>query len=433
MDNDLVLKKVHEELQRRFRVAGRGAVSRVQEQLQLGAGYFRDLRRPGRRRFDLRVLLDALGALQVNPAEFFSTVLGSMDPMTAFKAEAMALRRRQKRQPRILDLLDERELEQRGEIFDLDRLNAKFRHHPKQVRQRVVAWIRRIDKSQIPSLLAIYASACRISAQLESAQIILAHAYNLAEEAGDVPVQADILNRSAYVLAARSDFQGAIALTEKAILAFTRSAQSIGIGKALVDLASWHVYLEQYDQALEIYRAALQHLPADSGHLDVGANRCSIYINLGLISMRLHQFEQARDFVRSARQESDGVDASLLGKAIWLEAEIARREERYDLAEDLYEEAIDIYHERAPLDVAVLSVELVRVQLLKGKLAKAYATAKAMTTLLFPLEHNPIAAAAITELIRCALEGRGLTIKLIDHVAQELSQGNHTPRSHAST
>ena len=431
MDNDLVLKKVHEELQRRFRVAGRGAVSRVQEQLKLGAGYFRDLRRPGRRRFDLRVLLDALGALQVNPSEFFSTVLGPMDPVSAFRAEAIALNRRQKRPPRILELLDQREPGQHGKTIDLDQLNTDFRHHPKQVRQRAIAMIRRISTSQLAPLLATYASACRVSAQLEAAQIVLVRALELAEEAGDVPTQADILSRAAYVLAARSDFQGAIALTEKAILAHTKSAQPIGVGKALADLASWHFYLEQFDQAIAIYRAALEHLPAENQRLDVRANRCGTYQNLGLISMKMNCFEQARAYAHSARKESSGLDASVLGKAIWLEAEISRREERYDRAESLYEEAIGIYHERSPLDVAVLSVELVRVQLLKGKLGEAYATAKAMTTLLFPLEHNPIAAAAITELIRCALEGRGLTLQLIERVAQELTQESK-PRSASS-
>ena len=424
MDSDHVLKKVHEELQRRFRIAGRGAVSRVQEELQLGAGYFRDLRRPGRRRFDLRVLLDALEALQVDPAEFFSTVFGTLDPISALKAETKALIRQQKRPPRILELLSERDPELIGEPRDLDTMDSEFRDHPRQVRQRAMAWIHRIERSQIPRLLGIYGSACRVSVQLEVAQIVMVKALEMAEAADDFSTQGEILQRCAYVLAARSEYNRAMELTEKAIFLHARAQQPTHVGKTLTDLAIWHEQLDNLEEARDYYLAALDYLPVESKRQDIRANRYSCLGNLGWISMALNNLEAAHNYVRQAKKLSEEMDVSLKVKAVWLEARIIRREGRYERAESLYKEAIDVFRGRSPLDVAVLSVELAQVQLLQQKVVEAYSTAKAMTHLLFPLERNPIAAAAITELIRCALEGRGLTVKLLDRVAQDLSKEN---------
>ena len=420
MNSDHVMKNVHDELQRRFRIAGRGAVSRVQEQLHLGAGYFRDLRRPGRRRFDLRVLLEALGALQVDAAEFFSSVLGTADPIQTFKAEAAYLRRRQKRTPRILELLEERTGSE-NEHLDLSALAAEFRDQPRQVRQRAMAWVRRIHPDQLAQLLAIYGSACRVSVQLEVAQIVLAEALEMAEESKDLTSQAEILMRCSYVLAARLNYKGAAELVEKSVLLYTRARNSLGIGKALLDLANWNVAMENQQEGLELYRAALEHLPESSANLEARANRYSCFCNIGRLHMSEGNLGKARDYIRQAQEVSEGLDASLQGKAMWLEAQIYRREDRLDHAERLYREAIGVFQDRSPLDVAVLSVELTRVQFLQHKIQQAYATAKTMTTLLFPLESNPIAAAAITEMIRCALEGRGLTLQLIDEVSRKLN------------
>ena len=103
MNAEEFLENIQGELQRRFRAAGSGSVGRVERTLNLAQGYFRDQRRPGRRRVDLKILHDALETLGVEPAEFFASVLGIVDPSELFRSRARALARRKR--PSILQVL----------------------------------------------------------------------------------------------------------------------------------------------------------------------------------------------------------------------------------------------------------------------------------------------------------------------------------------
>lgn len=431
MSAEQVLQRVQGELQRRFRIAGRGAVSRVQEQLQLGAGYFRDLRRPGRQRFDLRILLEALGALGVDAAEFFSSVLGSADPMDTFLAEAAALRCKLKRDPKILVLVDQRPDEFEAIPCDQQALDDLRLEDPRRAMKKILSEVSRTADEEIPMLLGVYGSCCRLLGQEQVAHLVLARALEMASEQDDLETLGDLQQRSCFVLASRTDYEGALALSEKAMLTHVLAGNLIGIGKNLVSQGFFLASMERFDEATRVWQRAMDYLPIDSTRPDVRTNRFSCYLNIGVICLKSGDLENAKRSCAQARNVAAVVNNENLGKAIWLEAPIFKKEGDLQKACLLLHEALELYREINPISAALIAIDLVRLQLKIGRTVTAYETAKAMATLVKPLESNKVASAAITELVRCAIAGRGLTASLLDEISRGIEKERARPASRA--
>lgn len=424
MRTDQIIDKVQGELQHRFRLAGRGSVQRVQEQLQLGAGYFRDLRRPGRQRFDLRVLLDALHALEVDEAEFFTSVFGKADPLDTFRVEGSSLLRRLRRAPRILRVEAERSADEPRESVDLDILDAERHDHPRRVMQRACRWMRTARGRQLPRLLGIYASAARALGRLDEAHAVLCRGFETALDLDDRHAVGELSQRAAYVLVDRGQYDRALALAERATSEFVAEGDVIGAGKTLVDRGGWERAAGNPEEALRLFRAALRYLPADSDRIDVRKNRFACWTLLGILYSELGQPQRASRFLRKARQvAAAGLGRRMLVDVLTLDATISRQNGDYARAAQLLAEALPILHDLEPLDAALAATDLAKIQLAMGRAVEAYDTAKSMTLLLKPLERNPVAAAAITELVRVALTGQGLNATVLDRVAKNLAKG----------
>ena len=431
------IRKVLSELQRRFRIAGRGSVARVERDLGLSSGYFKDQRRPERRRFDLRILFRALEALDIDPAEFFSSVLGNADPLMVFLAEGAALRRRRKRIPRILALEAEREErgdvsrdEQSEELEALDRLRLD---DPELVIRRARRMMPKIADSLVAPLLGVYASACRVAGKSNEAMAVLFRALVLAQEEADPEVVADLMLRAGYVTASRGQAEMALALAERSTLVSTRSGDRVGIGRALHDQGTWHYHLGHPRRALASMRSAVSYLEqgADSSPgRGAARSRFSCLMTLGVMHRGQGELDIAEDYLRQAREHPrEVVGEQLYGKLVALQASIAREAGRYLRAEELYRESLEIFRPIAPYDTALCGLELARIQLRCGNTADAYVTAKGLMPLVEPLEKNPAASAALTELLRVALTGHGLTEALLQQVAIDLQEEQkQTPR-----
>lgn len=424
MRTDQIIDKVQGELQHRFRLAGRGSVQRVQEQLQLGAGYFRDLRRPGRQRFDLRVLLDALHALEVDEAEFFASVLGKADPLDTFCVEGSSVLRRLRRAPRVLRVEAERHPDEPRENHDLDALDAERHDHPRRVMQRACRWMQTVRDRRMPRLLGIYASAARTLGKLDEAQAVLCRGFELALEQGNRHAVGELAQRAAYVLVDRGQYERALTLAERATSEFVAEGDVVGAGKTLVDRGGWERAVGRPEEALRLFRAALRYLPAHSERIDVRKNRFACWTLLGVLYSELEQPKRASRFLRRARHiAAAGLGRRMLVDVLTLDASISRQGGDYSRAADLLTEALPILHDLEPLDAALTAIDLAKIQLVMGRAVEAYETAKSMTLLLKPLERNPVAAAAITELVRVALTGQGLNATILDRVAKDLAKG----------
>ena len=431
------IRKVLAELQRRFRIAGRGSVTRVEKELGLSAGYFKDQRRPERQRFDLKILFRALDALKVNSSEFFASVLGPADPLTVFKVEGAALRRKKAQLPRILVLEAERHenigsesVRKSPETADLDSLDSLRYDNPGLVMRRARSLMPRVDDAQVPFLLGAYASACRVSGRSDEAVIVLTTALERAAELGDQAALADLLLRAGYIVAERGQQEMAFALAERATVVFARCGDLVGIGRSLIDQGMRLFHMGRQRRAAEATAMALQYLVEDGSAPAslIERNRWSCLMNLCLIHRSLGELDLAEGYARQARDYSGGLGKKQLAKIVTLEAAIARDAGRLETAEHLYREAVEIFRPIAALDTALCSVEVVRIQLRLNRTAEAYKTAKAMMPLLEPLEKSHLASAALAQLLRCALTGHGLSEALLQSVAGGLQQEQETGR-----
>lgn len=433
MSQDLI-RRVLGELQRRFRVAGRGSVKRVERELDLGAGYFKDQRRPGRRRVDLRLLFRALEALSVDPAEFFAAIMGGADPVAGFEKEAATLRRRTKPLPRILQLESKPAAggSARETDPDLAGLDSLRYENPELVLRRARSLLPRVTDARVPQVLGIYASACRVAGRLNEAQMVLGRALELARERCGPAVLGDLLLRAGYVDGTRLQLERAHDLAERATLLFAKSGDLAGIGRALVEQGLWQGHLDRPRHALRSLTAALEYLPREAAADPLlRRNQFSCLLSLGLLHRQLGDLRAARSYARAARASARGIERVVLGKLTFLRASIAHDLDELERAEALYGEALATFQPAAPMDALLCAVKLARLQLGRGRTAAAYETAKAAAPVVESLEPEPMVSAALTELLGCALAGRGLSEALLERVARGLEEGPARRRRHA--
>ncbi len=271
-------------------------------------------------------------------------------------------------------------------------------------------------------LLAVWGSARRMVFDrpntLDEAQQALIAAYEIAEAWGAAPILGDLLQRLGCVVADRGDRQRALALTDLALVKHATGCHQRGIARSLVDRGGWLYYLGKPCQAIEAQQAALEQLPEDERR-----NRFSAFQNLGLCYQELGEPDRAKHYAKLAEEISDGLGDFLRGKLLWLQAGISVDCHERGKAERYLENVIGIFFAIHPIESAVATTDLVRLQLEDGRLPDAYETARNAVHLVGALKKNRIAAAAIEELTCCAYAGRGLTVALVDEVAQRIKEG----------
>lgn len=441
MTIDSLLIAIHRELQRRFRASGPGTIGRVEQSLNLSSGYFRDQRRTDRLRIDLRVLLKTLELLEIDRAEFFSSILGKRDPLVSFCSEGRFLRSQCRRSIPILEAMRQR-LETHPSStrrFDLGALDAQRDHDPKQLARQAKTWMLQVDDDQIIPLLGIYASACRALGQLNRAQIVLTAAIESAPD-GPADLLGDLLLRSSSVLGDQGRYEQAQELAEKAINYFVLADDRLGIAKALIKRGMAQGCAGQQKDEIQSFTAALRYLADLNGGLprspsepeggcEVQRNLFSALTNLALAHHQLQEFEPAEYLAQRAEEVASHLGPALSGKLVWLRGTIAWRAGRLPQAEAHLERALEFHRPRAPLSSALIAVDLISVQLQRGNHEEATQTTRAMTTLVRSLEPHPVALAAITQLIRCALEGKGL-VAAVEDAARHLRSCNDLNPAH---
>ena len=442
MQSEHLIEKVHFELQQRFRTAGHGSVARVQKALRLNSAYFRDLRRPGRSHFDLRILLDALEVLEIQPSDFFAAVFGTSDPVESFCSEAQALFRRFRRRVGILELEAERQeppthpLDSKAVRLELAELNALRKVDPNKVLRRTRSLLPKVEDSLVPRVLAVHAAAFRVQGRLDEAQMVLGKAIEWVRSFDDPGLEAELYMRAGYVVASRGDFQRAVDLSERATVLFANHGDGLGIGKSLVERGNWLYGLERYDEASTLFEGALQHFDRGTSSGDEvesaldSENRiyhASCLLSLARTHLRLGDLEAARLWAAEARSRSQ--DTGLEPELAWMQASIARDRGDAVEAEQHLLDVVELYRGVAPVNTALAIVELARLQLESGRVEDSYETAKSMLTVIGDLESNPLVSAALTEVLRIVLAGRGLTLALLDQALVSL-QSERTQSEH---
>ncbi|MCP3962211.1 MAG: hypothetical protein GY719_30580 [bacterium] len=273
-------------------------------------------------------------------------------------------------------------------------------------------------------MLAVYGSALRMTEDHDAAQQTLVLALERAEPTGDYGLLGDLLQRLAYVVADRcGDVHRAARLAARATDLHLLAGDLNAVGKSLVDRGLWLYELSQFDEVLAILRRALELL-ADGEH----RNRFSAFQLLGLSCRELGDLERAQQYVSLAAELAPRVGPWLAAKLLRLRARIAVDRQRYLAAEEHLREAIEDFLSISAGEAALATAELVRVLLLQERGAEACETAGTMARFIIPLEErSPVAAAAALNLLRCGQAGRGITVELVERVAEVLEEERARP------
>jgi tetratricopeptide (TPR) repeat protein len=216
-------------------------------------------------------------------------------------------------------------------------------------------------------------------------------------------------------------------LADATLLLAVRVGDEVRIGHGHFLRAVMLRELEQPWEAILAYQAALRHLRAHD-------ERTSVLQGLGFTFLALGDLEQAQAWAEKFERESATIqwDANAQGRAYWLKAAIAARRQAWQEAADLYEAAGERLGDQ-PVDAAMIAAERTRALLHLGRRYEAIAFARQQCHLVIPLEDvNPIAAAALADLIRAGSEGeQTLTLQVVNAVTEGLARAR-VPSARAS-
>ncbi len=405
-------QRLHLHLQKTLRQRGPGSITALEKALGVRSGWLRYKRYRGT--LELSHLLQILHWLDLDPGPFFSEVFGERPsalrlpirkgnvPLLVRRAVQRFVNGAVAKQPRLSE----------SDLLGFERAR---RNSPREVIQQITACLDQADGEQLPRLLSTAGSAWRHLIQLDKAQHALNSALQMAEDLDMPALTGDLLQRLGYVVADAGEHATAWRLARRATDTYTLVADLEGIGKSFVDQGIWLFYLDRTDEAIAAHQAALRYLPPSAEE-----NRCAALQALGLCHRRRGELEEAANYADQARLLEGSLDPFGRARLIWLQGQIAADQERYAEAEESLSEAARSLMKLHPGDAALITTELVHLQLRRGHNERAYETASTMISLVEPLNRQPLISAAVVELLRCCLSGRGLTLSLVAEVKNKL-------------
>ncbi len=405
------IRRVHAVLREVFRRRGRGSVKRVEATLAISQGSFRQWRR--RERLDLDVLFRALEVLEVPPARFWVEVFGGdFDPVQVAKRPTGP-----PKDPVVRRAVSRWQGKAPGESREMTeelwrRLDGLRGEDPQKAVRRIKAALKNAEPSWIPRLLAAYGSARRVQVRLDQALEALHYGLLLAEEHESRAVCADLLQRLGVAHAYGGNHSLGLLFAREAAYEHRMAGNLRGEGRSWVDQGSRFFSLGRLGDAVAAYEAALQCLPGDEKR-----HRFSAWQGLAVANHRRGALREAAENAKRAEALTSDVDSALVGKLVWVKAEIAETTRDYAQAELGYAQAVELNRKLSPIDAALAGA---RTQVLQGKIEAGCESTKALASLLSPLEENRVVSAALMRLLRIAFEGRRLTETKLERAAQEI-------------
>ncbi|RME98146.1 MAG: hypothetical protein D6773_14840, partial [Alphaproteobacteria bacterium] len=280
--------------------------------------------------------------------------------------------------------------------------------------------------------------------KLDQATVLLGIAVDIAQRY-DLPlVVARLAIRAALVLSNVAEYERGLALAEWAMIRYSEADDAVGVGQAHYCRGLMLGYSGHHAAAIKAFHAALRYLPAEPVWFHGGAWQCIGFnhymqgltedANAALPRCREDKKgwvdEAAHALTKATEILSAGAGQEALGNLAWIRARVAVVRDELRLADQLYAQALEhIADAGIWLDAALIAAERVGVLLELGKAVEARQFARGLTPLVIPLEDaSPIAALALADLIRAALEGSKITHEMLEQVRAKICAW----RGHAS-
>lgn len=410
----LMMDAIHSVLKERH-----GEITRVLKKLGHQESYLRKYRQ---RDNCEAVKLGKAGALleagEIPPSMFWPRAFPEgCDPLARFRSEAAVLERGA-RVPKVL--LAIREHHAAGELVDaphdaraadIDEIWQERIADPARAGRRAASMARYgAERPFVARALGVWGAVLRTRGDLNTATIVLGDAIELAE--GYPRILAELAQRAAYVVSDRGRFREAADLVEHSIVQYTRCADTVGLGRALVDNGSFLDRCEEYAEAIDAYTAALEFLPESEQF-----NRCAAHHGLALVYVNLDRLPDADLSLRRALQVQVPLPEIETARLSWLRARVAQARGESGKAVLFFESTLAHLGEY-PADYAVAATELVLLKLKTGRIAEATLEAKRLTTVALRIE-NEIVESMIANLILAARGGE-LSVDLAKRLLESM-------------
>ncbi len=272
--------------------------------------------------------------------------------------------------------------------------------------------------------LGIFGSARRLKGRFSAASRAFQLALEVARRAGLREDTANLLIRASYLLKDFGHFDRALALLNDALVIFVQLGSRWGIGRALVDQGMMHSALGEHEDAILDLKQGLKHLAGSETQLK--RYHLAAYQFAAYAYEQLGQLDQAHGWLERGVRAFEPQFAVDGAKLQWVRGKLAFRHGRYAQAEELLRAAGSVLASKeVPGKEALVTLDLISVLLAQGRGHEASELAADMAPLLFKFKNNPIAEAAILELISAAAAGR--LRETVVREARARLEGERTP------
>jgi len=233
---------------------------------------------------------------------------------------------------------------------------------------------------------------CR--ADLRTAGDYIRMGQHIAWRRGNALAEADLLIRQSYVFGDQGNYTAALRVAERSNALADRGQDKTLRGRSQVEQGRYLYYLNRFSEAEACYDIALKLLPDSEQRY-----RCATYHALGYCSLELGDPVTAIEYAKLAELLAPD-DRSSRAKLMWFRASTLLTLERFEEAEELLTSVLNSLRSIHFGEAALASCDLVKVQILQGKLEEAWSTASSVRSLLIPVSQNELVSAGLAELLR---------------------------------
>ncbi len=251
--------------------------------------------------------------------------------------------------------------------------------------------------------IGVYASCHRQKGNWATAARALRLALGVSRRHRLAEMLTDLLRRAACVLSDNGRFWEAMGLLNEALVVCidTDSHQDLGI--VMVERATALLYLGEYRQTIAVLNRSLTFLQGDS--LRMNRSRMAAHQVLGLAHKELGELRRAEVALSRAVAAARGAGRLNRASLLWDHGAIALKRKQFETAERSLRAAAGLFEELEDPTRALVALDLTTALLAQEKHLEAVAVAMSMAQFLGAFRGNPMADAAISDLVQKAIHG----------------------------
>jgi len=429
MSPEETVETIIKEFFRRIEGSRWGTLGQIQRRLNLNKNFFNGWRNaPGRPR--LLPLLGALECLGLRPSEFFATALKADAPcgpeVGKLAAQLIDTATSSPELEHALELLQAAVTPGDGQVEGLQlRFSQRWALRGEVVGERGKVWLEELDElrytaapaviasidehleeidpDEIPFSLGVLGSAQRMNFDYTRAEGHIKQGLKFADEVLDHLTAGGLHQRLSMVWSDCGDYAGAYSQNCFAIARHQECENSVGVARTMVDRGIIQGHRGCYQWSTSAFHKALERLPESETK-----NRATALH--GLAHNSIAQGDRSVAIRFALKAERIPVDPLNSAKLTWSAGAILATAGQYLDAFPRLRKARQTLEALAPVDAALVTIDICEVFLLSGQPAEAYKEAKKMLAFLEPLRARTVLAeGAAYELAAIGVRGKGLT------------------------